>query len=156
MVYEWKAGYSYPVSAQVAGEEIERIKASSGKDYIQPEELLEASRPVSAPLHKCFDWNDATAAEKWRTSQAHLLITRVTVKVVGGTEPVRAFVNVSKYLEKGKFVSVSRALEVSDYRETLLSTALMELKTFRNKYHRLKELASVIKTIDEVLNENHN
>ena len=56
MKYNWKFN-KYPVDAQIAGETIEDIKNKSGKDFIEPEDLLEASRNENTPLHSCFEWD---------------------------------------------------------------------------------------------------
>lgn len=152
-VYEWKTPYLYPVSAQVAGETIEALKTALGKENIEPEDLLEASRADGTPLHTCFEWDDSKAAEKYRLEQATNMIRSVVVKiVVDGGEPVttRAFVNVSEKLHaKGTFVSIQTALEQKDYRQNILRSALFELQTFQRKYSIYQELAGVFSAIHD-------
>lgn len=151
-VYEWRSPYLYPVPAQVAGETIEGLKTALGKENIEPEDLLEASRPEDAPLHVCFEWDDTAAAEKYRIKQAGYIIRNITVKLVSvDDKPVtaRAFVNVSsKPREKGTFVSIQTALEKENYRQNILRNALFELQTFQRKYAVYQELAGVFGAID--------
>lgn len=152
-VYEWKTPYLYSVSAQVAGETIEALKTALGKENIEPEDLLEASKPEEAPLHTCFEWDDSKAAEKYRLEQATNMIRSVVVKIsVEDGEPVitRAFVNVSeKPRAKGTFVSIQTALEKENYRQNILRNALFELQTFQRKYATYAELAEVFSAIDK-------
>lgn len=157
MVYQWKsAGEKYPVTAQVAGETIEEITKTLGKGYIEKEDLLEASREENAPLHKCFEWRDEVAAEKYRVYQAGDIISNivvVTVKVGDKTtelkEPTRAFVSVSTAKAKGKFVSVESVMSNEDYRKQVLNNAAFELLTFKNKYQGYAELSKVFESITD-------
>lgn len=157
MVYVWKIN-KYPVDAQVAGETIEDIKNKSGKDFIEPEELLEASRDENAPLHCCFEWDNNIAAEKYRIRQARELIQNVTVTIMKENltpegKIYRAFVNVADYNDKGKYVPVNVAMEVKDYRKQILENALFELQNFKRKYQDYVELSKVISVIDEVVED---
>lgn len=68
---------SFPVDAQTAGEELDRIRVSYGT--LQPAAVVDESRPEDAPLHPCFEWDDETAAEKYREHQATTIIRSVRV-----------------------------------------------------------------------------
>ena len=68
MTYKWKLPGIIPVEAQEAGEELDRIYKKYGE--LQPSTIVDESRDSSAPLHKCFEWDDQTAAEKYRETQA--------------------------------------------------------------------------------------
>ena len=151
MDYQWKVD-KYPVPAQVAGEEIERIRANSGKEYIEAEDLLEASREDTAPLHSCFEWDDDRAAEKYRLWQARQIISNITVvteTVNTVPQPVRAFVSIADYKDKGKFIQIQKALENNEYRAQILKNALAELQTFKHKYSVYSELSKIFEAIDD-------
>ena len=151
MVYEWGID-KYPVDAQIAGETIEALKSELGKDYIEAEDLLNASRAENAPLHSCFEWDDTIAAEKYRLNQAGDIIRNITVKIVDASEKpqvVRALVNVSPQNEKGKYVSIQTAMVKGEYRDQVLKNALIELQNFKRKYQSYSELATVFTAIDE-------
>lgn len=151
-VYKWKFD-KYHIPAKIAGETIEGIKIKSGKDFIEPEELLEASRDENAPLHSCFEWDDGKAAEKYRLWQAHDIIKNITVEIISEdqTPPqiVRAFVSVAPSNEKGKFVNIKTAIERDDYRKQILDNAFEELQNFKRKYQMYSELEKVFSAIDE-------
>ena len=96
MVYkfEWK-NKRFPVPAQQAGEYLQEI--CEHEKAVTAERLLELSRAEDALLHKCFEWDDTKAAEKYRLKQSGEIIRNlVAVKISSRTvEPVRAFVSVT-------------------------------------------------------------
>lgn len=144
MIYKVKSGARLKVSAQVAGEECERLE-SEGR--LTPQALVDESRPEDAPLHGCFEWDDTVAAEKWRQAQAAYIIRSVEVTVEESVEPVRAFVATITD-ESREYRSVGYVLRRADSREALLDSARRDLLAFRRKYQTLHELADVIAAID--------
>lgn len=147
MIYKLKAGARLPVKAQVAGDECERLE-SEGR--LTPKNLVEASRPEDAPLHKCFEWDDTVAADKWRQAQAAYIIRSVEVQIERSSEPTRAFVaTVSD--ASGEYRSIGYVLRQSDSRKALMENARRELLSFRRKYQTLHELADVFDAIDGVI-----
>jgi len=94
MTYQWKGPVVCKIDAQIAGEELERI---SQKGALTPKHVVDESRPGAAALHEHFDWNDETAAEKFRVVQARDILRGIVTVTVGGkkvAEPVRAFVSI--------------------------------------------------------------
>lgn len=145
MTYEWKVPL-YPVSAQIAGERIEQICSEKGD--VTPESLLDDSRPVTSPLHPCFEWKDDVAAEKYRLIQSKGIIRNlVTVQTSQDSQPItsRAFVSINKTPEKGTFVPIRVALSDERCKEQILQNALAELKAFKTKYENLISIAETIK-----------
>ena len=145
MVYQWKLPI-FPVNAQEAGAEIERIGKQAGK--ITPETVLEQSRGADAVLHKCFDWDDASAAEKYRRDQAQDILANLVTVAVHGTQtdtPVRVFVNIQNEYRSIEEVSIN-----SDYTNEMLKSALKELVCFKQKYATLKALSGVFVQIDSL------
>lgn len=151
MVYKWRQE-RFPVKAQTAGEELERIQ--SQYNGISPQVVVEESKPKDAILHKCFEWNDAKAADKYREQQARVLIANiVTVKIEDEQEeikPVRAFINVFDCDEPAKYVSLETALNDENYKKQMLDSALKELKSFQQKYSNLQELTEVFSAIHKI------
>ena len=142
-----KSGARLPVKAQVAGEECEKLES---KGMLTPSNLVEVSRPKDAPLHKCFEWDDTVAAEKWRLTQAAYIIRSVEVTVEKSTEPTRAFV-VTVSDDSREYKSVGYVMRRADGREALLESAKRDLLAFRRKYQTLYELASIFDAIDGVI-----
>ena len=147
MIYEWKTGY-FPVKAQTAGEELERIAAERP---LTAQAIVEESRAETAPLHPCFEWDDTAAAEKYREQQARVMTANlVAVKVCGykPSNPVRAFVHL-----QGAYTPVTTAVQSVSLRSDMLSDALREMQEFKLKYSTLSELADVFSAIDDALAE---
>jgi hypothetical protein len=149
LIYNWKRNMA--VKAQDAGEFIENLEKKHGA--ITPKIILDESRSDKALLHKCFDWNDTTAAEKYRESQAGFIIRNLVVVNVSQSDPtneevsVRAFVSVTAE-ENKQYVSINTALADDGMREEVLSSCLSELKAVKVKYGNLKELAAVWAAIE--------
>lgn len=154
-LYSWRHSHG-GVSAQAAGEMIEKIEARDG--VVTKEAFLEESRPEDSPTHGCFEWDDGIAAEKYRLWQSGSVIRDVCITVVSDDDkaPIKTpvFVNtVKNCTAPAKFMSVEVALADETHRNTILENAFSELQEFRKKYGRLKELAEVFKVIDKVIEE---
>ena len=153
MIYKWKR--NYPVDAQVAGEFLDSIAKRDGG--ILPEVVVSESRNEEAVLHKCFEWNDDTAAEKYREGQARSLIKNlITVNIVRGEEkPVPSFVSVKiaqhEDNDSRRYVSIETAMNNSAMRDYVLQDALRELNSFRKKYRELQELSNIFDEIERLI-----
>lgn len=115
---------------------------------LTPANLVDAARDADSPLHSRFEWDDSTAAEKFRRVQAAELIRSVKVSyadVRDRPQEVRAFLPVR---------GVDSPASVYEPTELLLAdpfTAKMKLqeferewKAFKAKYEHMKEFASII------------
>src|SRR5210317_675994 len=69
--------------------EIEKM-AKRRRGKITPQQVLEAARNESSPLHSFFDWDDDVAAESWRLHQARTLIKSVKVEIITETTRIKA------------------------------------------------------------------
>lgn len=147
MVYKY-ASRRFPVPAQVVGEELEKIEKKEGA--LTKENVLHAARAKSSKLHKCFEWDDEKAAEKYRLHQANQLITSVViVHEEAPSREVHAFVNIGD-VKQGRFISINTAFQNEETRDTVLQRAMMELHAFRKKYEALSELSKVFAAIENI------
>lgn len=144
MIYKLKSGARLPVSPQVAGDECERLESNG---MLTPRNLVDASRPDDAPLHKCFEWDDGIAAERWREAQASYIIRSVEVSIEERMEPTRAFVATISDNAR-EYRSIGYVMRRSDSREVLLDSARRDMLAFKRKYECLNELSDVIKAIE--------
>lgn len=143
---QWRTGMNYPVDANDANNELERIRKQHGE--LTPKIVVDESRDNKAVLHKCFEWNDNVAAEKYREYQARNMIGSLIVykKTAEHKEiPVRAFANIEHDYKPIQLIMESQTLT-----EKLLENALRELRSFQVKYANLKELAPVFEAIEKV------
>ena len=149
--YRWKPQTSIKVDAQIAGEELERIRVQHNGRLTQDDVVTEA-RDKASPLHPAFEWNDKKAAHQWRLEQASYMIRSITV-VMDETrvesEPVRAFVNVVRD-EDRSYTSLAHAMSDEELRRQVIAAAWAELMAWRKRHAELVELTRVFAVIDEV------
>lgn len=150
VTYGWRPGSRINLDAQKAGEALAKIeKAQNG--VVEPEMVVEAARDERSPLHPHFEWDDAIAAEHFRTDQARELIRAVTVDISrSNIEPrtIRAFVNVEVGGQQG-YVSTTTAMSSTDLRRQVISRAWSELEAWRQRHAELTELGRIFSAIDE-------
>lgn len=150
--YLWKPNTPINLDAQTVGETLESIRVTNG-GMLEPQAVVEASRPPSAPLHEYFVWDDAVAAERYRKDQAGHLITCITVEVArgAGQEPAtpRAFVSVVQG-DSRHYTSMHVAMGNPDLRKQVVQTAMRELRAFRERYKAYVELSKVFEAIDRL------
>lgn len=150
--YKWKTGF-WKVPAEVAGNEFEKLEQSVG---LTAENVVAVSRPKNAPLHSCFEWDDAVAGELYRKQQASVMIAALTVSVEsssGEQLETRAFVTLTSRGEKGTFESVAAVLNDTEKTTALLDRAKKDAAIFRDKYSTLKECSGIIKQITAFIGE---
>jgi hypothetical protein len=158
MIYKFREHHSAPIPAQVVGERLAKL---DGEGRLSATEVVDDARPKKAPLHPCFEWDDATAAELHREDQARRLIRSVVIvpaeEDAEGEEdeapasPQIAFVSVGVTVKGGgAYTSTARALSDDELRERVLSDALADIKGAVARHGHLKELAGIMAAIEEV------
>lgn len=152
MKYQWKQAARMKIPAQQAGERIARIEAKSA-GLVTATAVVQDARKASSPLHPAFEWDDLKAAEEYRLEQArHLLHSLQVVAVKGQTEEphsFRAYVQVTIDAERG-YTNMYRALSDDGLRLQVLTRALHELDTWRERYHELEELTAIFDATENV------
>lgn len=143
MEVEWKINGIFKADAQKVYEEI-------GDRKVTPEEVLEQARnDKSSELHKCFEWNDSVAAEKYRLVQARQVIQFLVIKPEKKEEPqVRVFQITT---EANNYQPIRLFLEQPDEYKALLQRAKNELSALKTRYKTLSELENVFAEIDKVI-----
>ena len=121
MQAEWKIKGIFKADAQRVADEI-------GENSITPEQVLEKARnDENSELHKCFEWNDGIAAEKYRLIQARKIIINLAYVPKEKTdEPVRCF-QITR--EKSVYMPTKQFLVNNDEYQDLLKRAKVELET---------------------------
>lgn len=141
MQAEWKIKGIFKADAQRVADEI-------GENSITPEQVLEKARnDKNSELHKCFEWNDGIAAEKYRLIQARKIIINLAYVPKEKTdEPVRCF-QITR--EKSVYMPTKQFLVNNDEYQDLLKRAKVELESFKRRYATLSELETVFEAIEE-------
>jgi len=133
--------------ANIYGNCIAQIEKEKGT--VKPKDVVEVAKKIDSPLHDYFDWNNASAADKYRLSQARYLMNHlvIDIEVEGRIEEQNAFVSLAVEKEDGGkgYLSMDKAMSVSIYREQVLDVALREYDYWEKKYNTLKELALLFK-----------
>lgn len=143
-VATWRSGPCvFKADAQKVADEISSIGLS-----VKPEEIVEKARDESTELHKCFEWDDTKAAEKYRVYQARQIVCHLIVKEVNNEpqkQEVRFFYKTDS--QEG-YKPTSYIIRNKDEYHKLLDRALTELKAFQRKYSTLKELDGLFDAIN--------
>lgn len=148
LVAKWKDGFESMfkgVDAQTVAEEIRSIgETASTKD------IVNKARDAGTELHKCFEWDDSVAAEKYREKQAgyviHFLVIREEV-VPKDRPEVHYFHRVADG-EKTGYRETVHIVKQEDSYQALLAQAYRELRAFKAKYGCLQELSEILALID--------
>lgn len=140
---EWKVKGLWKADAEAVYKEITALG-----DSFSPADIVEAARDESSELHKCFEWRDEVAAEKYREHQARMIITQLVVRTeTSDNTPVSVRV-ISSANEVNTYVPTKMLIKSeSDYAD-LLARAKRELQAFQQKYATLSELQEIFTAID--------
>lgn len=148
MVYKWERDF-YKVSAQEAGEHIEKLQAKHGDEYL-PKVILDDSRPYDALLHSCFEWRDDVAAEKYRLDQARGIVRNLTIVYeddrggVPQTVEVRAYVSTNEKNSRADYKPVLVAMQNDVMKHQVLKNAVEEVRQVEKKYANLLTLSEIL------------
>ena len=143
-MYAWKPGARVRTDASIAGMICEQM-AKDGR--LSAENLVEDSRPETAPLHGEFTWDDNVAAEQWRKQEARNIISHIEIQIETAP-PVQAFVKLTQ--AEPIYRETNAVIKTVDGRKILLENAYRELLSFQRKYAALNELANVFAAINQI------
>lgn len=157
MAYRWGDTKSYGVSADVAGKVMDDLAKGDG---LTAHNLVEVSRPEEAPLHKCFEWDDAIAAEHFRESQARRMIGAIEIvreepnqeTKVNEVRQIRAFHALREEKDAG-YEHIEVILSDEEKSARLMALAKRDMEVFKDKYRTLKRLEKVFAAMDEVIDD---
>ena len=147
-VIKWSVNGLFKADANKCFEEITSIG-----DEVKPEQVLDYARDEDSELHKCFDWDDSSAAEKYRLYQARLVVNHLIVVKRDPEnekqEPVqfRVMMKNDDDHSSGYKQTLVMVRDEDEYQK-LLKQAYKELHSFKEKYSCLKELADILALID--------
>ena len=146
-IIKWSINGIYKADPNKCYTEIQQIG-----DEVKPEQVVEKAKDEKSELHKCFDWDDSSAAEKYRVYQArkvlnHLIVIKRDVKEE--TEPIqfRVMLKNSSSRESGYKQTIVMVRDEDEYKK-MLEQAYSELRAFKQKYSCLSELSNILSLID--------
>ena len=138
----WKMGGFFDADAEKVADEILDIGGT-----VTPQQVLEKARNENTELHKCFEWDDAIASEKYRLIQARDVIRFLVIEEEQEPEErpkIKAF-----YVTEpsGGYKPVELIVRQEDEYKKLLERAWAELRAFKAKYAMLTELEEIFSLI---------
>lgn len=142
IVSKWKVQGLYKADAQKVANEILTLG-----DSVEPSAVVEKAKDENTELHKCFEWRDDIAAEKYRIHQARQLMCNLVVvdqEKKDIQEPVRLMF---KTTANEGYKPISLIVQEPDEYKALLHRAYRELAAFKQKYKILKELKDIFDMI---------
>lgn len=145
IIAEWRTPGLFKADSQRVAEEIAEIG-----EEVTARQIVDRARDASAELHKCFDWNDTTAAEKYRLHQATIITSQLIVRRTEQEKqeerpPLRVF---HKVEPSGGYKPIQTIVTREDEYQKLLQRAYAELHAFKVKYSGLQELDYILSLID--------
>lgn len=145
IVATWRTPGIFNADPQTVCNELRQL----GEEF-SPSDVVERAKDETTELHKCFEWNDTKAAEKYRLHQARQITSNLVFRKLEDKEEatpilVRVF---NKTEPAGGYKPPERVFTQSDEYDKLLRRAMAELKQFKVKYSMLKELDYILSLID--------
>lgn len=143
----WKTGFASlykGANAEQVASEIESL----GND-VTPTEILEKAKDDTTELHKCFEWEDSVAAEKWRLQQARMIVCHLVIKEDGEDDAGKPEIRIFHKTDRADgYKPITFIMQDKTEYEKLLAHAREELRIFKQKYHNLSELEEILALID--------
>lgn len=142
----WTPGFEHLFKAdpQLVAEEIVSIGEKA-----TPHQILDKARDHNTELHKCFEWDDSIAAEKYRLSQARKVVCHLVVReTVQDKKPPIRFMLQTK--NGDGYQPTQIIYRDPDKYQALLQSVLRDLVAIRNKHANLAELEQVFEAIDQL------
>lgn len=153
MKIKWKnPSYYKNVSAEKVYTEITELGSKNKDETVTLQAIVDKARDEKSELHKCFEWNDTIAAEKYRQQQARvIMINLVKVQEFDDNKErvIRTHVNIQRGTHEYK--PIEYVVKHKDEYTMLLERAKKELIAFKNKYSQLSELTELMKILEEYI-----
>lgn len=141
----WKIEGFFKADAEKVASELDSL----GEQYTVSD-VVEKASDIHSEMHSCFEWDDTVAGQKYRESQARLMIRQLVIVRDNDGEPEKT--NIRLIVSTGKrdntYTPTKLIVKKRDEYEALLERALAELRAFKQKYSTLAELEEIISLID--------
>lgn len=147
--YSWKS-VGFNANAQKVGEELENIADVTNRNVLDY-----AKNNINSELHKCFEWDDTIAGEKYRLTQASQLISSISFVIQ--EEPMKKqkvyFSIKTEEKDICKFENIKNILEDDEKYYALCNKAKQELENCKNNYNDLIKKEDLKDIIFEIYKE---
>ena len=140
---EWKIKGLYKADAEAVYTEINAL----GEEFT-PDMIVEAAKDENSELHKCFEWDDTIAADKYRKHQARMLVASLVVKTETTEGEAVAVRVISSTAARNVFKPTVMLIKQDQEYADLLARAIRELKAVQMKYKVVEELQDIFEAIE--------
>jgi hypothetical protein len=123
-----------------ATRELIRLYNRDGK-LTQEQVVAEATDP-SSPLHRHFEWDDQSAAHRWRLDQAEILIRSAEVWIT--IEEHKVKVRAIPHVTGSGYVPLDEALARKPLRDQLMADLQRDIDRMVSRYERYRFAAGVV------------
>ena len=139
----WKINGVFNADANKVAAEITSIG-----DEVTPQQIVDKARDSSTELHKCFEWDDSVAAEKYRLCQARKVVQLLVIDNHDDEKEPQAPIRLMYKPEGARgYQQTIKIVQNVDAYQSLLTVALAELQAFKRKYSSLRELDYILDLI---------
>lgn len=137
-------------------DELERIREEND-GLLTVAAIVEAAKDEDSPLHRHFDWNDGSAAEKYREWQARTLIQKCKITIEHRPDTiVRAYVSVPSDRKEGGYRTVQDVIDNEDLKASLLAEMGRRIAYWQKQYYLLdSEMLKALKNLEAILRKRH-
>lgn len=131
---------------------LDRIAKDDPDGLIQTEAVVEAAQDPESPLHKYFDWNDATAAHQHRLAQARKLVRNFTIRVIDeGPKYVDVVIREGTPEARRGYVPLARAVVDENLYDQIAADARKAIRAWRNRLSAFDAARGAVATLDDAL-----
>lgn len=120
-------------------------------EEVTPENVLNKARNKKTELHKCFEWDDSVAGEKYRLIQAREIIRHFVIVTSEDKEDAPKIRSYQITTTTNKYEPTRLFIQKPDEYTALLERAKSELEAFKQRYKMLSELEEIFAAIDELI-----
>jgi hypothetical protein len=138
-LYEW-AVQTFKADASKVATEVDQLRDPTG--LVEPQQLVDFARSKrSSELHKCFEWDDKSAAQKHRIEQARNVLRSLRI-VVAGSDGIdrkqRVNVHIRKTAKRG-YYPIDRVAANPKMAAEVHMKAARDLNAWMERYAELRQ-----------------
>lgn len=142
--------------AQVIGDSLSQLEQENG-GRLTPRVVVDAARPLEAPLHPVFEWDDFRAAELFREDQARHVLSSIRV-VQPRSDPrqsiqlIHAYVSLVEEVsgeQERAYVPMARVFAEPALLKQAIERAAAELRAFEDRYAEFDAIARAARAARE-------
>lgn len=115
---------------------------SLGED-VSPAQIVEYAKNPDTELNKCFTWNDAEAANKYRIYEARQVVCNLIIRKENGEKQEPTPIRLFHKIENGHYKPISLIIQNEDEYQSLLRQCSEALLALKRKYSNLSEFDEI-------------